>query len=132
MTMNTRNTCTKNTPLRNPWKASTKLVLELLNLTGTIRPHQINGLDQLPVLSLKDNSIFADLLVRAFFQAEEEWLLVCDYFPSGSLFSLIHVALVYDFEKQSLRPPDKGDTGFFHSRQPARIDPESITRTPTS
>ncbi|KAK1304456.1 Inactive leucine-rich repeat receptor-like serine/threonine-protein kinase [Acorus calamus] len=39
----------------------TKLVLEHLNLTGTIRPHLISGLDQLRVLSLKDNSISGDL-----------------------------------------------------------------------
>ncbi|KAK1325350.1 Inactive leucine-rich repeat receptor-like serine/threonine-protein kinase [Acorus calamus] len=39
----------------------TKLVLEHLNLTGTIRPHLISGLDQLRVLSFKDNSISGDL-----------------------------------------------------------------------
>ncbi|KAK1272718.1 Inactive leucine-rich repeat receptor-like serine/threonine-protein kinase [Acorus gramineus] len=39
----------------------TKLVLEHLNLTGTIRPHQITGLDQLRVLSFKNNSITGDL-----------------------------------------------------------------------
>ncbi|KAK1297759.1 Inactive leucine-rich repeat receptor-like serine/threonine-protein kinase [Acorus calamus] len=39
----------------------TKLVLEHLNLTGIIRPQQINGLDQLRVLSFKDNSISGDI-----------------------------------------------------------------------
>ena len=33
--------------------------------------------------------------LRAYFQAKEERLLVYDYFPNGSLFSLIHGTFLY-------------------------------------
>ena len=41
--------------------------------------------------------------LRAYFQAKEERLLVYDYFPNGSLFSLIHGT--YSFLLTSISPP---------------------------
>ncbi|CAL5354394.1 unnamed protein product [Camellia sinensis] len=39
--------------------------------------------------------------IRAYFQAKEERLLVYDYFPNGSLFSLIHGLIVYPGSRPS-------------------------------